>query len=188
VQLVSNPAEAVATVTTMDMSASGMPWYVVLTKPRQELVARDNLVRQGFEVYLPKLKVLKRLRGRQVAKLEPFFPRYLFIQPSSTEHSISPVRSTLGVTTLVRFGYTLAIARTETIKRLREFEFHQNQDRLEVMSPFQPGVKVMVADGPLAGLEGLISSTAQERIVVLMQLLGQDTRVTMSHHQLRVMN
>lgn len=33
---------------------SGNPgWYVVYTKPRQEQTARQNLLRQHFEVWLP---------------------------------------------------------------------------------------------------------------------------------------
>lgn len=37
-------------------------WYVVRTKPRQETVAEANLLRQGYAAYLPRLKVLRRIR------------------------------------------------------------------------------------------------------------------------------
>ena len=30
-------------------------WYVCMTKPRQELVARDRLLDQGYEAYVPQL-------------------------------------------------------------------------------------------------------------------------------------
>lgn len=165
---------------------ANMPWYVVLSKPRCETIARENLVRQGYAVYLPRLKVLKRSRGRQETKLEPLFPRYLFVQPSLSEQSISPVLSTHGVTTLVRFGFTLAVLQPETFSKLREFEAWQSEGNLGVVSPFQPGIKVTVTDGPLVGLEGLIFCTSQEKIVVLMRILGKDTPVSISHHQLRV--
>jgi transcriptional antiterminator RfaH len=163
-----------------------LPWYVVHTKVRQEQIAFDNLARQGYTAYLPRIKILKRSRGRQQAQLEPLFPRYTFFQPGSAAQSIAPVRSTLGVTTIVRFGQEPAVMRPETLMGIRDFEARQNQSPDEDISPFQRGGRVRVVDGPLTGFEGLISVVSRERVVVLMQLLGQDTRVSLSHHQLLI--
>jgi len=163
-----------------------LPWYVVHTKVWQEQTACDNLAHQGYAVYLPRIKILKRSRGRQQIKQEPLFPRYLFVQPGSVGHSIAPVRSTQGVTTIVRFGQEPAVMRSATLKSIRDFETRRNDARDEDISPFQHGERVRVADGPLTGLEGLISDVSQQRVIVLMQLLGQDTRVSLSHHQLLI--
>lgn len=168
--------------------SSDLPWYVVHTKVRQEQTACENLARQGFAVYLPRIKALKRIRGRQQAKLEPLFPRYIFFQPRSATHSIAPVRSTLGVMNIVRFGQEPAVMRSEVLRGIREFESRQNEASDDEISPFQPGERVRVADGPLTGLEGLISDVSQERVIVLMHLLGQDTRVSLSRHQLLLAN
>jgi transcriptional antiterminator RfaH len=168
--------------------AASLPWYVVHTKVRQEQTARENLARQGYTVYLPRIKRLKRIRGRQQAQMEPLFPRYLFLQPGSSAHSIAPVRSTLGVVTIVRYGQEPAVMRPETLSSIVDFEARWNQSGDEEISPFQRGELVRVVDGPLSGLEGLISGVSQERVVVLMQLLGADTRVSLSHHQLLVVN
>jgi transcriptional antiterminator RfaH len=168
--------------------AAGLPWYVVHTKVRQEQTACENLARQGYTVYLPRIKRLKRVRGHQQAQMEPLFPRYLFLQPGSSAHSIAPVRSTLGVATIVRYGQEPAVMRPETLSSIVDFEARWNQSGDEEISPFQRGELVRVVDGPLSGLEGLISGVSQERVVVLMQLLGADTRVSLSHHQLLVVN
>ena len=164
------------------------PWYVVHTKPQQEQVACENLARQRYAVYLPRIKVLKRSRRSkcQEMQLEPLFPRYIFFQPSSIGHSVAPVRSTFGVTSIVRFGQDPAVLRHEVLKSIQDFETRQNEAGLEEISPFRNGGKVLVVDGPLAGMEGLVSGVSQERVVVLMQLLGHDARVTLSHHQLLV--
>lgn len=173
-----------------DSIAVDQPWYVVHTKPQQEQVACENLARQGYAVYLPRMKVLKRNRRHNCQELqfEPLFPRYLFFQPSTPGHSIAPVRSTQGVTTVVRFGQTLAVLRHKVLKSIQDFETRQNAAGLEEISPFRNGERVSVVDGPLFGLEGLVSSVSQERVVVLMQLLGHEARVTLSHHQLLVAN
>ena len=54
-------------------------WYLVYTKPRKEEVAADNLIRQGYEVFLPKLRETKQRNRRLKEKLVPLFSRYLFI-------------------------------------------------------------------------------------------------------------
>jgi transcriptional antiterminator RfaH len=161
-------------------------WYVIHTKPRQEQVACDNLMRQGYLVYLPRIKVIKRIGGRQQTVIEPLFPRYLFLQPASTVQSLAPVRSTLGVTTIVCFGQAPAQMRADVLQNIRDFEAHRNATKDADINPLKPGQQVRVADGPLAGLAGLISSVSKERVIVLMQLLGLDTEVQLSRHQLLV--
>lgn len=185
---VARPSPSVPDIPLGEDSSPSLPWYAVHTKVSQERTACENLVRQGFDVYLPRIKVLRRSRGRQQARLEPLFPRYIFLRPASAVHSIAPVRSTLGVTNIVRFGQEPAVIRPETLKTIRDFEARQNEASDEDISPFQRGERVRVADGPLTGLEGLIAVVSQQRVVVLMQLLGQDTRVSLSRHQLLLAN
>ena len=80
-----------------------MSWYLVHTKPRQEQRASANLFNQGYVTWLPQLRVEKVRQRRLVVVDEPLFQRYLFIHlPPGINWS--PVRSTLGVTTIVRFG------------------------------------------------------------------------------------
>ena len=55
-------------------------WCAAFTKPRQEEVASENLTRQGFRTYLPRLKQPKRRRDRWIEVIEPLFPRYLFVE------------------------------------------------------------------------------------------------------------
>jgi transcription antitermination factor NusG len=76
--------------------------------------------------------------------------------------------------------------RPETLQSIRDFETRRNEASEEDWSPFQPGVHICVAAGPLAGMEGLVSNVSQERVVVLMQFLGRETRVNLNHHQLQL--
>lgn len=168
--------------------ASNLPWYVVHTKARQEQPACENLVRQGYVVYLPRIKVMKRIRGLQRVVMEPLFSRYIFLQSASSAQSLAPVRSSFGVANVVRFGQEPAQMSEQTLQNIRKFETQCNGLRDADISPLQPGERVHVADGPLSGLAGLISSVSQQRIVVLLQLLGQETRVSLSRHQLTAAN
>src|SRR5215210_7146750 len=79
-------------------------WYLVYAKPRQESVAQTNLVRQGYETYLPLVRQTVKRQGRRVTVVGPMFPRYLFIRLDTQSDNWAPIRSTLGVVSLVRFG------------------------------------------------------------------------------------
>jgi transcriptional antiterminator RfaH len=169
-----------------ERAGSAVHWYVAHTKPRQEHVACRNLLRQSYRVYLPRLKVLKWLRRRQEIRFEPLFPRYLFFRPAGAEHSIAPVRSTHGVAGIVRFGAFPAVLGDEMLERIRFHEHRQHLADLAELSPVQPGKEVVVINGPLAGLEGLVTSVSRERVTVLMRLLGEETKVRLSCRELKV--
>ena len=78
-------------------------WYLIYTKPRQERYARENLERQGYEVYLPLIRDRRRRKGRYVETVDALFPRYLFIHLDQDTDNWSPIRSTFGVSGLGLF-------------------------------------------------------------------------------------
>ena len=49
-------------------------WYLIQTKPRQEIRAQNNLKQQGYKVYCPMLSVEKILSDKVVMKSEIMFP------------------------------------------------------------------------------------------------------------------
>lgn len=162
------------------MNFDSRPWYVARTKPRQEQTANSNLLRQGFATYLPNLKVVRRIRRRQELRLEPMFPQYIFFRPGREEQSIAPVRSTYGVAGIVRFGNAPATLSADALAAITTMECRQNQSSIEELTAVVPGSKVMVVEGPLAGMEGLVSAVSMKRVEVLMQLLGAETKVSLA--------
>ena len=83
-----------------------MNWYLVHTKPRQELLALENLERQNYSCYLPTMPVEKIRDNSTVMVEEPLFPRYLFIRSAEDMAGAQwgALRSTRGVVKLVGFG------------------------------------------------------------------------------------
>ncbi|MGH8553439.1 MAG: transcription/translation regulatory transformer protein RfaH, partial [Methylococcales bacterium] len=147
-------------------------WYVVYCKPRQEAVAEENLLRQGYRVYLPRIRNTRRRRGQWIDAIEPLFPRYIFIHIDPTRRSTAPVRSTRGSVGLLRFGGQLAVVPDEVIYVLLQREdaasgLHQDNRPL-----FCVGDPVKLVDGPLAGMEGIFAQEdGERRVTVLLELL-----------------
>lgn len=159
-------------------------WLVAYTKPRMEQVALQNLERQAFEVYLPLYKKFKKTESGSVPVLEPMFPRYIFFKPSRVEQSIETVRSTKGVSHVVRFGFDPGVVSAHMIETLKTFEAAQNQVTPEEMSGFKAGQKVKLKHVALGNMEGLVQSVSSKRVAVLLEILGRPTVVQLDHHQL----
>ena len=87
-----------------------MSWLVVHTKPRLESEALLQLQRQGYQAYLPQMRVESVRRGKFDERLIPLFPRYLFVRsPEDPRQSWGPIRYTRGVQRLVSFGHEPAL-------------------------------------------------------------------------------
>ena len=56
-----------------------MNWYVVYAQAQKELVAHQNLIKQGFAAYLPRYRKNCRHARRTYTVMAPLFPRYLFV-------------------------------------------------------------------------------------------------------------
>jgi transcriptional antiterminator RfaH len=147
-------------------------WLVVMTKPKMEIEAKEHLVRQGYEVYLPLWVDLRRQPGGWQKVQTAMFPRYLFTRTSYGEQSVSPIRSTRGVSRLVRFGMKLARVSGDLIEEIRVLEAVRNDSGNE-LKPFKNGDQVLVMDGPFKGVTAEVLSSDQQRVILLLQVLGK---------------
>jgi len=157
------------------LNESQPSWFAVYTKPRQEHIALENLERQAFHCFLPMAINPYQRRSEKKRRIEPLFPRYLFLHAVPNQQSLGPVRSTRGVATLVRFGQKLASMPEQVIEAINDRCDEEGLVQLDPV-PVEPGDKVRVFDGPLAGLEGIFKERKGEKRALLMaKLLGTES-------------
>lgn len=161
-------------------------WYLAYTKPRQEDIALLNLELQGFEVYLPLYKKFRKSEQGPISIFEPMFPRYIFFRPGKPEQSISTVRSTKGITSLVRFGFEPATIAEALLRRIRQLEEDRNQATLLELSNLKAGQTVRLKHSALEGVEGMIQNVSSKRVAVLLEILGRPAVVQLEHHQVEI--
>jgi len=147
-------------------------WFVVMTRPKMECEAKEHLIRQGFEVYLPMWAELRRRSGGWHKVQSAMFPRYLFVRPGHVEQSVSPIRSTRGVSQLVRFGTEPALASDALIEGIRKLEVIRGSSS-DALKPFKKGDQVQVTDGPFKGVPAEVLSSDQQRVILLIKVLGK---------------
>lgn len=157
-------------------------WYLVHTRPACERVAQFNLERQGYRVYYPRLLQPVRARGRWIERVVSLFPRYVFLHLEVGCQPLAPAQSTVGVTTVVRFGFDYAVVPDKVIEGLRgradpATDLHHLRLQKRLLAP---GAKVRIVAGAFDGLDGVFQrQSGDERVIVLLKLLGEDTPVSL---------
>jgi len=162
-----------------------MHWYLIHTKPRQETCALQNLERQGYDCYLPRLPTEKLRKGAIAVSDEPLFPRYLFIRLGlgDTSRSWAPIRSTRGVSRLVRFGLEPARIDDDLVAQLRAREAAL---RVKPEPLFAHGERVQLTAAPFLGIEGVFQmAEGERRALVLIEILSKPVAVRVAPASLR---
>jgi transcriptional antiterminator RfaH len=165
-----------------------MKWHVIHTKVREEFRALENLQAQGFEVFLPTCQVQKKQQGKIQLATEPLFPRYLFIRLSDVTSNWFPIRSTRGVSQLLRFGQTAepAFIPDPIVKYLKQ-RCSQEEPLHEL---FQCGEILEIINGPFNGFFGFFEKLQTlpdglSRAMLLVEVLGSVQKLQIQLPQLR---
>ena len=159
-------------------------WYLIYTKPTQEDVAQANLERQGYEVYLPRVMGLRKKQGRSTKTVLPMFPRYLFIHLDNETDNWGPIRSTIGVSNMVRFGMDAARVPKQLIEEIRARENESGVIELPDKD-FAQGDKVRITTGPFEGYEAVFSDKqAKNRVLVLLKIAENYVTMKLDQHEI----
>src|SRR5579871_2818901 len=153
-------------------------WYVVQTQVNGEAKAAQNLLRQGYEIYMP--RYLKRRRHARkvdfVAK--PLFPRYLFVAVDVATQRWRAIQSTFGVSHLVTVGNEPAAVPDGIVSALKTREDEKGFVTMDARPKFAPGDRVRVLAGAFMDNAGLFNGSADhDRVSILLEMLGRKVRV-----------
>jgi len=154
-------------------------WYCARTQPKHEHIAAANLVRRlGLQVFQPRLR-LERATSRGVVRvIEPLFPCYVFVRCNLAERA-DQIRHTTGISSLVQFGGKSPIVPDQVIEDLRQC--FDSSESLMVEERLSPGTEVVVAEGALSGLRGVVVRVlpSRQRVQILLDFLGRTTLTEM---------
>ena len=160
-------------------------WYLVYTKRTQERVAYDNLSRQGYTVYLPRYKQTVRRESTPYQRETALFPRYLFVHLSTERDNWGPIRSTLGVSHVVKFGDSFASVPDELIEAMHRLEDETGLHAAPKRRVKQ-GDRVLIESGPFSGYEAVFQEEkGADRVILLMDIIAKHTRLSIPAALLR---
>ena len=141
-----------------------------------ERATAERLEQQDFGIYLPLWVDLRRQTDGWRRLQCPMFPRYLFVKPLSNTQSLAPIRSTRGVSQMVRFGMEPAWVSDSLIEEIQVLEAARNAKAGE-LRPFEKGDLVIVTEGPFKGIRAEVLSCGQNRVLLLFEILGKLQRL-----------
>ena len=160
-------------------------WFLAQLRPNSAHIAERNLKWQGFQTFLPRHEETRRIRDKFVTAVRPLFPGYIFVAFDAEGGLWRTVNSTVGVTRLVSFSLYPTSVPTDIVTLLLD-----RCDATGTLQPprqLQPGDKVHLMTGPFANFAAEIEKTAaDQRVWVLMDIMGGRTRVLVEPEQLQL--
>ena len=159
-------------------------WYLILIKPNSHRLAERNLHRQGFESFLPLHEVTKHKYNRYVSDLRPLFPGYMFVAFDPESGPWRQINCTIGVSKLVSFGGQPSPIPFDLISGL--MARCSSGGKLLPPKQLKKGDSVQLLTGPFANyIANIETIDAEQRIWVLMELMGRITRMSVDPNELR---
>jgi len=158
-------------------------WWVVHTKLQAEAKAIKQLTNQGFITYCPMYRKECLITHQINIKTTPLFPRYTFIQADNhAQKNIHTIRSTYGVSQLLKIGEVPTHVPNQVILNLKKIEIAQIQN---TESYFKVGENVKILKGLYKGLEAIYHlDDGLKRSVVLLNILNKETPFYINKQQL----
>lgn len=154
-------------------------WVAVCTQPNREMLAIDNLRRQGYEIYCPMLEKTRRHARKTDIVKRPLFPGYVFVSLDRMTQGIRSIHSTFGVRHLVKFGDSPAELPQKFITELKSREINGVIPSPPLEKDFPHGSNVIIKDGIFKDLMAtVLSCQPQGRLIVLMDLLKRSVRIS----------
>lgn len=156
-----------------------------MTKPREEAQAQICLGRQGFECLFPRVRRCVRAASGMVVRTESLFPRYVFIRSDPSTQSLAPIRSTRGVSGIVRFGMLPACVPDLIIEQIRARIDDADGFVKLALPELQAGAKVRINEGPFSGLDAIfMSHQGDDRVRLLLTMLNSDREIVIPSYAL----
>jgi transcriptional antiterminator RfaH len=156
-------------------------WYALYTKPNAEAQVARILVERGFAAYLPMLP------PRREARPRPLFPAYLFVRCDLSEVVVDNLQWIPGLRHILSFDGRPAVVSDAAVKLIQDSM--AEIDAAGGLPPhhFKPGDKVVIEEGPLAGLRGVFEGPLKpaERVHILVHFLGETNRAELPVESLR---
>lgn len=159
-------------------------WFLAQLKPGGLVRARVNLERQGFVCFMPMLPVTTHVRSKLVSTHRPLFPGYLFVSSGDPGICWSKVSSTFGVSRLVSLDGRLP-TRVPASCMISIQTACVGENWAPDATHLRENENVRIVTGPLTGSVGkIVSSPANDRIIVLLELMGRQVKATVQPHTL----
>ena len=162
-------------------------WFILQFKSNSHHLAEKNLKRQGFETFLPLHDATSRRTSRFINTSKPLFPGYMFIKFDRAESQWHKINNTYGVSRLITFNSLLKSIPTKFVDSL--MKRYDSSGKLIPIQKLKEGDRVKILKGPFADFIASVENyESEQRIWVLMDLMGRTTKIQIPSEALNLSN
>lgn len=162
-------------------------WYVVQTKPQQELRANSNLNSFGVKTFFPQVvtKHGGKNGSKQKCQTKPLFPRYLFVNFNATE-MLQKIKYTRGIQKIVSYGDLPCIVDEELIKVIKAHREDDGYIHLE-KDIIKPGDRVLINKPHFHDFVGIFEHETKDkdRVSILLTTVSYQVHVILNKDDLQ---
>ena len=150
--------------------------FILQFKPNAHHQANRNLNRQGFDTFLPLHDTTLRKSSRFINTTRPLFPGYMFIRFDKADSKWRKINNTYGVSRLIAFNSILKSIPTTFVDSL--MMRYDLSGKLLPIKKLEKGDHVTILKGPFTNFIATVEKyEADERICILMDLMGRKTKI-----------
>ncbi len=162
-------------------------WYFIQFKRNSHRIAERNLNQQGFKTFLPLHDFTTRRGSEFLRSTKPLFPGYMFVSIQADGAPWYKISSTLGVSRLICQDGIPKRVPTEVVSGL--ISRCDSFGKLLPPAALRLGDSVEIKSGALANFIATVETIdSDRRIWVLMDIMGQTTRVQVASEQIKLLN
>ena len=155
-------------------------WFIAQIKPNSYNTAIQNLERQGFETFLPKMEITQKQKNKFVVKNVNVFPGYMFVCFDPYIISWTKINSTYGVSKILTFNKKPSEISSDLILEMKiRYEINSNPTQKEKL---QKGDSIKFSSGAFTDLIAKVESVEEKnRIWILLEAMGGYQRLKLQN-------
>ena len=155
-------------------------WCIAQIKPNSYNSAIQNLERQGFETFLPKMEITQRQKNKFVVKNVYVFPGYMFVSFDPHIITWTKINSTYGVSKILTFNKKPSEISSDLILAIKiRYEINSNPTQKEKL---QKGDSIKFSSGIFTDLIAKVESVEEKnRIWFLLESMGGYRRLKLQN-------
>ena len=157
-------------------------WFIAQIKPNSYNSAIQNLKRQGFETFLPKMEITQRQKNKFIVKNVYVFPGYMFVCFDPHTLSWTRINSTYGVSKVLAFNKKPAEISSHLILELKKrYQVSTNHTKKVNL---KEGDTIKFYEGPFTDLIAKVENVDKNnRIWVLLEAMGGYRKLKLQKNQ-----
>lgn len=156
------------------MLHSNLHWYALKTKPKSEKKIVERLTKYGLEAYVPLQKKVKIYLRKKKEYEIPLISCYIFARLNNDNYTQALQQT--NVLQVIKHNGKPAIISEEDIHWLKKITGEDLNIEVEPIA-LHRGDKVMVTQGNLLGLQGIIADGRNDQFIVTFDNVGFSLRL-----------